>query len=291
MHKNTFLHNIQTNVGYKVEGLNMQYYKAKGNNLIPPFMNFAQKDKKCTCCFYNIPVYDNSQAYKIVSETGSNFSYFCSGPFVNFDAVQQADYCLSLDDFFITSKKDEQSGKNIITFWDKDEIPEQIDYVHIDKPLKVSQPMFFKPLFNFVGLIPKGIELENYGKLTCRTRNITDGKYRIENLDDRIAFKLIQQMNFDTVSTHTANRFFYPNPEIRGGYNTQIIFKVGPSSYYMIIINQDCRGFIKIINYHPDNKTYTENEGEDVNNYKDLAVALRNIKNMRDQYVEKQYIH
>lgn len=288
MQKWFFLTNIWTNVGYKVQGLDMyKHYKPRGDNLIPPFMNFSKQPYS----FYNTPVYEWAQAYKMIPGTMARFTYFCSGPFVCFDAIAQEDYCLALDDFFITSKKDPESGENAITFWDKPEVPEQIDYAHTDKPLRVSEPLFFNPLFTFTGLVPKRIEQGNHGKLTCRPRNITDGKSRIENLDDRIAFKLIQQMNFDIISSHTANRFFYPNPKVREGKDTQIIFKVGPTSYQMVILDKDCHGFIKIINYHPEIKKYTEEEGADIKNCKDLAVSFRDIKNMRDEYVKKQYIH
>ena len=98
-------------------------------------------------------------------------------------------------------------------------------------------------------------------------------------------------MNFDTISTHTANRFFYPNPKVREGKNTQIIFKVGPMSYLMVILDKDCHGYIKKINYHPGIKKCIEEEGADIESCKDLAVAFRDIKNMRDEYVKKQYIH
>lgn len=289
MQKWFFLTKIWTNVGYKVQGLDMyKHYKPQGDNLIPPFMNFSKQPYS----FYNTPVYDWSQAYKMIPGTMARFTYFCSGPFVCFDAIAEADYCLALDDFFITSKIDEKSGENAITFWDKPEVPEQIDYAHTDKPLRVSEPLFFNPLFTLTGLVPKRIEQGNHGKLTCRPRNITDGKSRIENLGDRIAFKLIQQMNFDTISSHTANRFFYPNPKVRKGKDTQIIFKVGPKTYCMVIMQYSKPlGFIKKINYNPDNKDYTEECVFDICNYKDLAVAFREIKNMRDQYVAKQYIH
>ena len=267
-----------------------KHYTPKGDNLIPPFMNFRQHGPYS---FYNTPVYDWSQAYKMIPGTMTRFTYFCSGPFVCFDAIAQADYCLALDDFFITSKKDPKTGTNAITFWDKPEVPEQIDYAHTDKPLRVSTPLVFNPLFGFTGLTPKRIERGEHGKFTCCPRNATDRKSRIENLDDRITFNLIQQMNFDTLSQHTANRFFYPNPIIRKEFDSQIMFKVGPSLYYMIIINYSKPwGFIKKIDYNPDKKTYTEEPcGTDIYNYTDLAVTLREIKNMRDQYVAKQYIH
>lgn len=269
-----------------------KHYTPKGDNLIPPFMSFYNQENQPNS-FYNIPVHDAVQMYKMVPGTQRRFSYFCSGPYVNFDLVKQADYCLPIDDFFITYKYNPETNENAITFWDKPEVPEQIDYAHTDKPLCVSKPLVFNPLFGFTGLTPKRIERGEHGKLTCCPRNATDRKSRIENLDDRIAFNLIQQMNFDTLSQHTANRFFYPNPQKRPEFDSQIMFKVGPSLYYMIIINYSKPwGFIKKIDYNPDKKTYTEEPcGTDIYNYTDLAVTLREIKNMRDQYVAKQYIH
>jgi len=268
-----------------------EYYKAKGDNFIPPFMSFDKDNQPYS--FYNLPVYDVVEAYKIVPGTGRAFSDFCSGPFVNFDAAKDADYCLPIDDFFIISKKNPEIGTNVITFWDKPEVPEQIDYAHTDKPVRVSQPMIFNQLFGFTGLVPKRIYHGHRGRLTCRPREITDGNTRIENPGDRIAFKLIQQMNFDTLSSHTANRFFYPNPIIRKEFDSQIMFKVGPSSYYMVIIQYAKPwGFVKKITYNPDTKNYTEERcGNDIRNYTDLAATFRDIKNMRDQYVAKQYIH
>jgi hypothetical protein len=98
-------------------------------------------------------------------------------------------------------------------------------------------------------------------------------------------------MNFDTISSCTANRFFYPNSEIRQGDNTEIIFKVGPLSYRMVILEQPDFGYVKKIIYDKDKKEFEESFVADIDRNVDFVNVLREIKWLRDAYVEKQYIH
>ena len=268
-------------------------YKPKGDNYIPPFFVFDKNvDAGFAPRFFNLPVYDIDEGNKPVDGTSYQFKDFCSGPFVNLYAAQQAEYCLAVDDFYITSNPNAQTGENEITFWDKGEIPEQIDYVGTNRPPRLSKPMIFKPLFSWTGLVPKRMEMDWHAKrLTCRPRTVTENQKRIVNDDDWTAFMLINRMNFDTVSSCTANRFFYPNSEIRQGANTEIIFKVGPLSYRMVILIRPDFGYVKQITYDKDKKEFEESFYADINRNVDLVNVLREIKRLRDAYVEKQYIH
>ena len=268
-------------------------YKPKGDNYIPPFFVFGTNvDGGLQSRFYNLPVYDIYEGNKPVNGTSYRFKDVCPGPFVNLYAAQQAEYRLAVDDFYITSEKNAQTGKNEITFWDKGEIPEQIDYVSTDRPPRLSQPMIFKPLFSWTGLVPKRIEMDWHAKrLTCRPRTVTGNQKRIVNDDDWTAFMLINRMNFDTVSSCTANRFFYPNSEIRSRANTEIIFKVAPLSYRMVILTRPDFGYVKQVTYNEDKKEFEESCYADIDRNVDLVNVLREIKRLRDAYVEKQYIH
>ncbi len=268
-------------------------YKPKGDNYIPPFFVFDKNvDAGFAPRFFNLPVYDIDEGNKPVDGTSYQFKDFCSGPFVNLYAAQQAEYCLAVDDFYITSNPNAQTGENEITFWDKGEIPEQIDYVGTNRPPRLSKPMIFKPLFSWTGLVPKRMEMDWHAKrLTCRPRTVTENQKRIVNDDDWTAFMLISRMNFDTVSSCTANRFFYPNSKIRWDADTEIIFKVAPLSYRIVILKRPDFGYAKQITYDKDKKEFEESCYADINRNVDLVKVLREIKLLRDAYVEKQYVH
>lgn len=268
-------------------------YKPRGDNYIPPFFVFYKNvDGELAPRFYNLPVYDIYEGNKPVDGMSYKFKDVCSGPFIDLHAAQQAEYRLAVDDFYITSEKDAQTGENEITFWDKGEIPEQIDYVSTDRPPRLSKPMIFKPLFSWTGLVPKRIEMDWHAKrLTCRPRTVTGNQKRIVNDDDWTAFMLINRMNFDKVSSYTANRFFYPNSKIRGEADTEIIFKVAPLSYRIVILIRPDFGYVKQITYDKDKKEFEESFYADINRNVDLVNVLREIKRLRDAYVEKQYIH
>lgn len=277
MHKNTFLHNIQTNVGYKVEGLDMRepYTVQKGYNFIPPFMAFD--NDKFSIHFFNLPVYTLDKADEDVPGTSYKFSDICSGPFIAYPGMlhhyENNIQVRSIDDFFIS-----YNGEKTI-IWDKPGIPERIDYVHGERPPRLSEPMIFKPLIDMNNLSPKALDYDQI-KIGC---------------PDYAAYRLIQNMNFDTLRQHTANRFFTPKMK-KSGWDTGILFKTKPYEYAIIMIDYTSRivGRLDVVTYDADAPKGSRVKCESIETItglSELSKVIKDIKRQRDKYVEKQYIH
>lgn len=247
------------------------------DNLIPPFMRFDKHGNPDL--FGNLPVYDLNKSDEEIFGTPYKFSDVCSGPFITrMDILSDPKITLrSIDDFFVSYNADNKK----MTIWDKQEIPGQIDYVHTEKPPRLSKPMIFEPLIDFQRS-PKKLDYDNI-KIGYPDHNV---------------YNLIQSMNFDYFRMHTANRFFNaPKKQKKdNGWDTCVLFKIKPMEYIFVTFGTISRtvAYVEKFTYNtqaaPGQRVQSQIL-ESTRGLNELSTVIKNIKRQRDEYVTNQYIH